>query len=183
MTARDALARVKAYCDAIPTLYDEGNPMPEGLSIDAATDWSASPSQGYELTYADLLEVVELAARAGRKSCGCAWCCAHIPPDRRGDAHKRTCQPRPSDPLDRPPVDHGSDRYDYVEITGVPEGVVPRGGWLDALMIEACPDCRANVFLRYLGEGRHLNDGSSWDVTIAHDDTCPTGAKLAGGDS
>lgn len=51
MTARDALARVKAYCDAIPTLYDEGNPMPEGLSIDAATDWSASPSQGYELTY------------------------------------------------------------------------------------------------------------------------------------
>lgn len=66
--------------------------------------------------------------------------------------------------MDRPPQgDHGSDRYDYIEING-PEDV-PLPEWLtDDWM--PCMDCRANAFLKW--------DGSEWRVTIAHDDGCPS---------
>lgn len=52
-----ALERVRAYLDALPTLYDERDPMPQGLCIDTATDWTAGVSK--ELTYADLVALVE----------------------------------------------------------------------------------------------------------------------------
>lgn len=31
---------------------------------------------------------------AGRRYCGCAWCCSKVPPESRGETHKRTCSPR-----------------------------------------------------------------------------------------
>jgi hypothetical protein len=82
------------------------------------------------------------------------------------------------DPMDSPPDDHGSDRFDYAEVDA-PEGVGdPRGAWFEAIMAEPCADCRANVFFRWIGSGTGLypNDPSiryNWSVTVAHDDGCP----------
>lgn len=67
------------------------------------------------------------------------------------------------------PADHGSDRYDYIEIDG-PEGT-PLPGWLTADW-HPCADCRANAFLRWTGD--------RWDLTVAHDDGCPA---LASGEA
>lgn len=75
------------------------------------------------------------------------------------------------DPMDTPPVDHGSDRYDYVELIGAPKGIAPHGPWFDQLLEEACPDCRANVFIYYEPLAARV---IPWRVEIAHDDTCPT---------
>lgn len=73
--------------------------------------------------------------------------------------------------MDEPPSDFGSDRYDYIEVQA-PTGVEPPASLLhDSL--EACGDCRANVFLRW--------DGATWHRTIAHDDTCPTLARIEKG--
>lgn len=33
----------------------------------------------------------ERARALGR--CGCAWCCHGVPPERRGETHRRTCLP------------------------------------------------------------------------------------------
>lgn len=77
------------------------------------------------------------------------------------------------DNMDKPPVDHGSDRYDYVEIIGAPLGVAPHGEWFDRLLAEACPDCRANVFITWV-----VGEDPPWSVKIAHDDGCPTLAKI-----
>lgn len=62
MTA-DAVARVRAYADAVPTLYDDEDPMPEGLVLDTATDWSAPilPTKRHDLTLADLVAVLDIA--------------------------------------------------------------------------------------------------------------------------
>lgn len=85
-----------------------------------------------------------------------------------------------SDPLDNPPADHGSDRYDYVEIIGAPPDVQPSGAWWDKLLQEPCPDCRANVFVYWrtdeqVAQGAEAGAPSSrWSYTIAHDETCPT---------
>lgn len=65
-------------------------------------------------------------------------------------------------------ADHGSDRYDYIEVQA-PTGVEPPP-WLLAMCLEACQDCRANVFLRW--------DGKDWHRTVAHDDGCPTMARI-----
>lgn len=71
--AAAAVQRVAAYAEAVPTLYDEKDPMPDGLSIDVATDWAHQSYEEYrsvpthphhDLTYADLCAVVALAARA-----------------------------------------------------------------------------------------------------------------------
>lgn len=64
---------------------------------------------------------------------------------------------------DHPPPDHRSDRYDYIEISG-PEDI-PLPEWLTTEYMP-CMDCRANMFLRW--------EGSRWNVTIAHDESCPT---------
>lgn len=81
-----------------------------------------------------------------------------------------------SDPMDTPPVDFGSDRYDYVELIGAPEGVSPEGEpWFEQLVAEPCPDCRANVFIRWLAD-------DSWQVTLAHDDGCPVLRRPSAGD-
>jgi hypothetical protein len=79
-----------------------------------------------------------------------------------------------TDPMDMPPEDHGSDRYDYVEIDA-PPGVRPLGEWFDQLLADPCADCRANVFLRW--QGATPDDAwlrESWYVTLAHDETCPS---------
>ncbi|MFL5313055.1 MAG: hypothetical protein ACJ79H_21695 [Myxococcales bacterium] len=60
------------------------------------------------------------------------------------------------------PADHGSDRYDYVEIDAPPG--VPLPEWLTADYMP-CPDCRANLFLHW--------DGKVWRSTVAHDAGCP----------
>lgn len=73
------------------------------------------------------------------------------------------------EPMDRPPRDHGSDRYDYVELQNAPPGVAPWGAWWDKLLAEACPDCRANIFARWTGDPR-----APWAITLAHDETCPS---------
>jgi hypothetical protein len=81
------------------------------------------------------------------------------------------------DPMDALPADHGSDRYDYVESQGGPEDAEERlvgVPWFEALIAEPCPDCRANVFLRWVGDAE--GDPSlrfNWHVTYAHDETCP----------
>lgn len=89
------------------------------------------------------------------------------------------------DPLDRPPADHGSDRYDYVELIGAPAGVKPDGIWWDRLIATPCPDCRANIFATWTP--RHgmsaANAGARqyWEIKIAHDATCPNLQQLEGG--
>lgn len=72
--------------------------------------------------------------------------------------------------MDVPPVDHGSDRYDYIEIEGPPE-VMPSSELL-AMCADPCPDCRANVFLRWSPQG--------WERTVAHDETCPAMTAMEG---
>lgn len=86
--------------------------------------------------------------------------------------------------MDSPPVgDHGSDRYDYVEVTGAPPHVNPEGAWWDALIAAPCPDCRANVFAEWRPQhGMSAADAGArrhWSIMIAHDETCPT-AKAIG---
>lgn len=89
------------------------------------------------------------------------------------------------DPMDSPPEDYGSDRYDYVEIQGFPgePDVMVKTLWFLNLITDTCPDCRANVFLRWLltDSPRDLDLQHmrlAWDVTIAHDESCPTLLKL-----
>lgn len=81
------------------------------------------------------------------------------------------------DPMDVPPADHGSDRYDYVELIGAPEGVAPHGSWWDRYLTAACPDCRANVFATY----DPSLTGPPWRIEIAHDDGCPSLAATEAG--
>lgn len=70
MTADTPLARIAAYVAAIPTLYDDEDPMPEGLSIDTATDWTKSPAlDRHELLYADLQALVD----ESRQALAAAW--------------------------------------------------------------------------------------------------------------
>lgn len=72
------------------------------------------------------------------------------------------------DPMDVPPADHGSDRYDHIEIAA-PDGMTPPAELL-ASSLEACGDCRANVFIEWRDD--------RWHRTIAHDDGCPTFATI-----
>lgn len=67
------------------------------------------------------------------------------------------------DPMDRNPVDHGSDRFDYVEVDGGEGQDLPEWLTMDYM---PCPDCRANLFLRWTG--------TDWHSTVAHDESCPT---------
>lgn len=86
------------------------------------------------------------------------------------------------DPMDTPPADFGSDRYDYVEVEA-PPGIRPIGQWWDDLIAAPCPDCRANAFARYVGHTDDCGYGSCdnetfetpwhWRITIAHDSCCP----------
>lgn len=58
----EALVRVDAYLGAVPTLYDEENPMPEGLVLDTVTNWAEENpirTNSYDLTYADLVLLVD----------------------------------------------------------------------------------------------------------------------------
>lgn len=71
---------------------------------------------------------------------------------------------------ENPPVNHGSDRFDYVEATWRTKEPSPEQV-KEALKIQ-CPDCRVNVFIREDDE----IDGS-YHVTVAHDETCPWLAK------
>jgi hypothetical protein len=73
--------------------------------------------------------------------------------------------------IDRPPDDHGSDRYDYVEISGPKDAPLPE--WLTADW-QPCQDCRANAFLSWI----HVwQGGGRWHLTVAHDDGCPVLAE------
>ncbi len=81
-----------------------------------------------------------------------------------------------SDPLDSPPTDHGSDRYDYVELAGPPD-IAPHGLWFERLLMQVCPDCRANAFLRFLPDGDGVEQHPHWHLEVAHDDACPWLAK------
>lgn len=90
-----------------------------------------------------------------------------------------------SDPLDAPPVDHGSDRYDYVEIDA-PYNIVPGGEWWTELLAEGCPDCRANVFAKLIhvppptfnAAKPRVVTRECWQISLAHDATCPNADKL-----
>lgn len=84
------------------------------------------------------------------------------------------------DPMDTPPADHGSDRFDYVEITypaGIDEPPLPF--WLTPDWAP-CQDCRANAFLRWaepIGDASSRLNAGHWVLTVAHSDTCPTLAQ------
>ena len=65
-----------------------------------------------------------------------------------------------------PPDDYGSDRYDYIEVDAPVGMTVPP----ELVSDPACMDCRANVFLR--------SDGDRWHRKVAHDDGCPTLARI-----
>lgn len=88
------------------------------------------------------------------------------------------------DAMDTLPVDHGSDRYGHVEYSGAPEGVVPTGLMVDRMLAIACEDCNPNLFLRWAEcddperPGWIDANGNCWQLTIAHDDTCPRYAQL-----
>jgi hypothetical protein len=73
------------------------------------------------------------------------------------------------------PRDHGSDRYDYVEVEA-PPGIRPIGQWWDNLIATPCEECRANVFARYVNGPPELPP--AWAIAIAHDDTCPYADSL-----
>jgi hypothetical protein len=80
------------------------------------------------------------------------------------------------DPMDVPPiVDHGADRYDYVEVQA-PLGIEPGGAWWEHLVVTPCMDCRANVFARWKWTNLPPSDRRAWHVVIAHDDGCPNPA-------
>lgn len=91
------------------------------------------------------------------------------------------------DPLDSPPADHGSDRYNYVELSNAPEGVLPPDRLVDHLLDKACQDCNPNLFFRWVPDGESTEGlwswldahGHTWDVTIAHDEGCPTYKRLS----
>lgn len=53
-----------------------------------------------------------------------------------------------------------------VEIQAPPEMSPP--SWLLQQSLDPCPDCRANVFLKW-------NPEQGWHRTVAHDATCPYG--------
>lgn len=81
-----------------------------------------------------------------------------------------------SNPMEIPPKDMGSDRYDYVEVQA-PPGIRPLGEWWDKMIDEGpCPDCRANLFMRYIGNDPW--DPKAWHATIAHDEACPNLAAM-----
>lgn len=80
------------------------------------------------------------------------------------------------DPMDSPPADHGSDRYDYVEVINAPPGVAPHGEWWERMLAMPCPDCRANVFATYQPEVAPPQ--MPWSVQIAHDEGCPALARI-----
>lgn len=77
--------------------------------------------------------------------------------------------------LNQPPIDHGSDRGNYVEVIA-PEGVVPSGPWWDRLIETPCQDCMANVFATYVNGPAELPP--AWTIEIAHDDVCPYATSL-----
>lgn len=81
------------------------------------------------------------------------------------------------DPMDTPPVDHGSDRYDYVELIGAPPGVAPHGQWWERMLAMPCPDCRANIFATWDADALPY----PWRVEIAHDESCPNLRKVEEG--
>lgn len=84
-----------------------------------------------------------------------------------------------SDAMDRPPPDHGSDRYDYIEIDA-PAGLSPPAE-LIARYDPPCGDCRANLFIRFVGVVEsQAGDVRFWRPTIAHDDGCPVLARELG---
>lgn len=69
-------------------------------------------------------------------------------------------------------TDHGSDRYDLVEVAWPPTmPQPPLPTWLTGDYMP-CQDCRANLFLRWTDNG--------WHSTVAHDDTCPTLRAIEG---
>lgn len=73
---------------------------------------------------------------------------------------------------DQPPLhDHGSDRYDYIEISVPNETEIPPlPEWLTDDYVP-CPDCRANLFLEWKPDGY-------WFATTAHDTGCPTMTRI-----
>lgn len=72
--------------------------------------------------------------------------------------------------MDTPPADHGSDRFDYIEVYA-PEGMIPPVELIEDSLVP-CQDCRANVFIAWDVEHRR------WHRTIAHDETCPALAAM-----
>lgn len=52
--------RIRAYCDAVPTLYDEQDPMHPELVLDSATNWTDMPkTTTHNLIYTDLLGLLD----------------------------------------------------------------------------------------------------------------------------
>lgn len=69
--------------------------------------------------------------------------------------------------------DHRPDLYDRIEIEAPHDVELPT--WVTFEWMP-CQDCRANAFFRWRGAPVH-----EWDLTIAHDDGCPTLAAIEGG--
>lgn len=75
--------------------------------------------------------------------------------------------------MDRPPRgDHGTYRYDYIEIAG---NATPPDSLVEWVQGPMCPDCRPNVFLTYMpdGIGNLEPEWPEWDIIVAHDEGCP----------
>ena len=147
--------RVRSVCPTCGELtdrvaYDVGS-GPELSCADCEWCWGAN---GQALTPVTLRGVAEAMSPEHRKLSGID---RFLPPES----------------VEQPPTDHGSDRYDYVELIDAPPHVAPHGEWWEALMAEPCPDCRANIFARWTG-----SQVQPWRVSIAHDDGCPTLAKF-----
>jgi hypothetical protein len=77
------------------------------------------------------------------------------------------------DPMDQMPDDHGSDRYDAIVLVEAPEGVKPEPALVSWYDRHGCSDCNPNFFYHWRSE-----NPSKWFVQIAHDDGCPSFARL-----
>ena len=92
-----------------------------------------------------------------------------------------------TDPTDRPITPHDSDRHSAVGLSGAPEGVFPPDRMVDQMFAAACGDCKPNLILRWVDPEEPITDppndwvdvhGQRWFLTVVHDQTCPTYARL-----
>jgi hypothetical protein len=77
-----------------------------------------------------------------------------------------------SDPMDTPPEDYGSDRYNSIELVGAPPGVEPEPALVSWYDRHGCLDCNPNFVYHY-----RPASPSGWHVQVAHDDGCPSLAQ------
>lgn len=80
-----------------------------------------------------------------------------------------------------PDVDHDIKEADTTTSSSVvleaSDGVTPRGPWWDIIKNQRspnCPDCHANVHVKWLATDLNPADRNAWGITVLHDVGCPS---------